>query len=205
MTHLSMEQLLALREPSSEPGQAELRAHIDSCSQCSAELDRLHQRVARLKALPTLRPAHDLWPVVDARRRADRRARRLRRGSVVGLALAASIAAFVLVRPLVMPASSNDGGVTQAAIAEAQAQSASLERALEAYNPDGRVINGRTAGVAQVLEDRIAQVDRRLQAAEMAPEAMVQGEERLDLWRQRVGLLDALVDVHVTRASSVGF
>ena len=65
--------------------------------------------------------------------------------------------------------------------------------------------NGRTAGVAQVLEDRIAQVDRRLQAAEMAPEAMIQGEERLDLWRQRVGLLDALVDVHVTRASSVGF
>jgi hypothetical protein len=95
--------------------------------------------------------------------------------------------------------------VTEAAIAEAQAQSASLEQALEAYNPDGRVINGRTAGVAQVLEDRIAQVDQRLQAAEMAPGPMVQGEERLDLWRQRVGLMDALVDVHVTRASSVGF
>jgi hypothetical protein len=76
---------------------------------------------------------------------------------------------------------------------------------LDAYNPNGRVINGRTAGVAQVLEDRIAQVDQRLQAAEMAPEAVVQDQERLDLWRQRVGLMDALVDVHVTRASSVGF
>jgi hypothetical protein len=26
----------------------------------------------------------------------------------------------------------------------------------------------------------------------------------LKLWRERVGLLDALVDVHVTRASNVG-
>ena len=26
----------------------------------------------------------------------------------------------------------------------------------------------------------------------------------LQLWRERVGLLDALVDVHVTRASNVG-
>lgn len=205
MTHLSMEQLLALREPASEPGQGDLRHHLESCAQCSGELDRLHQRVARLKALPALRPAHDLWPVVDARRQADLRARGLRRASFAGLALAASIGAVVLVRPLVMPHGGNDGGVTEAAIAEAQAQSASLEQALEAYNPDGRVINGRTAGVAQVLEDRIAQVDQRLQAAEMAPGPMVQGEERLDLWRQRVGLMDALVDVHVTRASSVGF
>jgi hypothetical protein len=29
--------------------------------------------------------------------------------------------------------------------------------------------------------------------------------ESLRLWRERVGLLDALVDVHVTRAGYVGF
>ena len=39
---------------------------------CQAELDRLHQRVARLKALPTLRPARDRWPETAARFRADR-------------------------------------------------------------------------------------------------------------------------------------
>jgi len=205
MTHLTMEQLLVLREPASEPGQAELRAHVEGCAQCSAELDRLHQRVARLKALPSLRPARNMWTVVDARRRAELRTRRLRRAGGVGLALAASVAAVVLVRPMVMPPVRNDGGVTDAAIEEARAQSATLERTLEAYNPDGRVINGRTAGVAQVLEDQIADVDQRLQAAEMAPQPEVQGRDRLDLWRQRVGLLDALVDVHVSRASSVGF
>jgi hypothetical protein len=29
-------------------------------------------------------------------------------------------------------------------------------------------------------------------------------DQLLKLWRERVGLLDALVDVHVTRASNVG-
>ncbi|HET8762414.1 MAG TPA: hypothetical protein VFM12_03310 [Gemmatimonadales bacterium] len=205
MTHLSMEQLLALREPASEPGQLALREHVASCSTCSAEFDRLHQRTARLKALPVLRPARDMWAPVALRRRAEARARRLRRGALMGLAAAASIAAVVLVGPHVLPSHTNDGGVTAAAIQEAQAQSATLEQVLDAYNPNGRVINGRTAGVAQVLEDRIAQVDQRLQAAEMAPDPLMQDQERLDLWRQRVGLMDALVDVHVTRASSVGF
>jgi len=205
MTHLTIDQLLALREPGSEPGQAEARAHLDACPACSAELDRLHQRVARLRALPTLRPAHDMWAVVDARRRADRRARQLRRASVVTLGLAASLGAVALVRPLVAPSVRNDGGVTEAAIAEAREQSASLEQMLHAYDPDARMVSGRTAGVAQVLEDRIAQVDQRLQTVDLAPAQPARNQERLDLWRQRVGLLDALVDVHVTRASSVGF
>ena len=205
MMHLNMEQLLALREPASEPGQLALREHVASCPTCSAEFDRLHQRSARLKALPMLRPARDMWAPVAARRQAELRIRRLRRVGLLGLATAASIAALALVGPHFISSSTNDGGVTKAAIHEAQAQSATLEQVLDAYNPNGRVINGRTAGVAQVLEDRIAQVDQRLQAAEMAPEAVVQDQERLDLWRQRVGLMDALVDVHVTRASSVGF
>jgi hypothetical protein len=205
MTHLSMEQLLELREDGFEPGQAGLRAHVETCARCAAELDRLHQRVARLKALPTLRPRRDLWAAVDARRRAELRARRLRRSAGIGLAAAASLVGFLAFRPMLMPDRASDGGVTEAAIAEARAQSASLQQALEAYNPDARVINGRVAGVAQVLEDRIAQVDQRLQRAELSAEPGISGDERLDLWRQRVGLMDALVDVHVTRASSVGF
>jgi hypothetical protein len=58
--------------------------------------------------------------------------------------------------------------------------------------------------VAQALEDRIADVDHELQVTELQREAPDQDEALLDLWRERVGLLDALVDVHVTRASNVG-
>ena len=46
MTHLTMEQLVALRDGASEPGTAAAREHIAGCSHCAAELDRLHQRIA---------------------------------------------------------------------------------------------------------------------------------------------------------------
>jgi hypothetical protein len=82
-------------------------------------------------------------------------------------------------------------------------RSQALENALSEYNPDGRVVDGRTARIAQELEDRIARLDRRLEVTELAP-TPARDPELLRLWRERVGLLDALVDVHVTRASNAG-
>ncbi len=78
-----------------------------------------------------------------------------------------------------------------------------LEGAISEYNPAGRVLDGRTARIAGELEDRIARVDRQLEATELLRQ---QPDDRdlLKLWRERVGLLDALVDVHVTRASNAG-
>ncbi len=198
MTHLSMEALLSLREAGREPGDAAAQEHLEACAACRAEHERLHQRVARLKALPALRPTRDWWPQVAARVRAERRARRLRVGGLIGLAAAASIALGVLVgRP---------GGqlrVGEQEISQAMARSQALERALSQYHPEDRVLDGRTAGIAQELEDRIARVDRELEVAEML-ERQSRDAQLLRLWRERVGLLDALVDVHVTRASNVG-
>jgi hypothetical protein len=62
MTHLSMEALLSLREAGLEPGDTAAREHLESCPGCRAELERLHQRVARLKALPALRPTRAAGP-----------------------------------------------------------------------------------------------------------------------------------------------
>ena len=56
MTHLSMEALLSLREAGREPGDAAAQEHLEACAACRAEHERLHQRVARLKALPALVP-----------------------------------------------------------------------------------------------------------------------------------------------------
>src|SRR5262249_59198135 len=99
MTHLTMEALLSLREAGLEPGDASAREHLDGCPACRAELDRLHQRVARLKALPALRPGRDRWPETAARVRAVRRARRQQLAGLIGLAAAASIAAPLLAAP----------------------------------------------------------------------------------------------------------
>ena len=198
MTHLSMEALLSLREAGREPGDAAALEHLEGCAACRAEHERLHQRVARLRALPALRPTRDRWPQVATRIRAERRVRRRRVGGLIGLAAAASIALGVLVgRP---------GGklaVGEQEISQAMARSQALESALSRYHPEDRVLDGRTAGIAQELEDRIARVDRELEMADMLGRQS-RDEQLLRLWRERVGLLDALVDVHVTRASNVG-
>lgn len=198
MTHLSVESLLSLREPGTEPGAAAAREHVNQCPQCQAELDRLHQRVARLKALAPLRPSRDRWPETAARFRAERRQRRNRVVGFAGLAAAASLALVLSVGRLPHPTLANAEQLNQA-----MERSRALESALSAYNPEGRVLDGRTAGIAQELEDRIARVDRELEVAELSRQQAPE-DELLKLWRERVGLLDALVDVHVTRASNAG-
>jgi len=199
MTHLSMEALVSLRGRGREPGDSGAREHLQGCPACQAELERLHQRVARLKALPPLRPARDRWPGIAAEVRAERRQRRNRSAGLVGLAAAASVALAVGLAPLVAPDPSPDPG----RIEQVMARSRALESALDRYDPESRVLDGRTAGIAQELEDRIARVDRELEVTELREEQEPDAE-LLRLWRERVGLLDALVDVHVTRASNVG-
>ncbi len=200
MNHLTLEQLLDLREPGLAPGTATARLHLEGCPECRRELDRLHQRAARLRALPALRPARDRWPVVRARAVAHRRHRRIRWMGMAGLAMAASIAAVLVVGDI----SAHDGrGTPVAAIDSVKAQSQALESALRRLNPEARVTDGRTAHIAAELEDRIAALDRQLQASELGGQRAPQ-TQTLQLWRERVGLLDALMDVHLTRATNVG-
>lgn len=198
MTHLSMDALVSLREPGSEPGHAAAREHLNQCAHCQAELQRLHQRVARLKALPTLRPSRDRWPETKARFRADRRRRRTRVVGLTGLAMAASVALAITVGDLSRPADA-----TGEQLSQAMERSRVLESALSEYNPAGRVLDGRTARIAGELEDRIARVDRELEVTELLRQQATD-RDLLKLWRERVGLLDALVDVHATRASNAG-
>lgn len=200
MMHLTMEQLLELREPGVEPGTAGQREHLEQCEACRRELDRLDQRAARLRALPTLRPGRDQWPRVAARLNSVRRQRRIRWMTVGAMALAATLALALLVRRPVPAAAT----ATQQELTSLQQRSRALEAAIGAYDPDARVLDGRTSRVAADLEDRIADVDRRLERTELAGPPGMNGPDVMQLWQERVGLLDALVDVHVTRASNVG-
>jgi len=200
MTHLTMEQLLELREPGVEPGTAIQREHLESCNTCRLELDRIEQRAARLRALPTLRPGRDQWPRVAGRLSAVKRQRRIRWMTAGAMALAASLALALLVR---RPAAAAPVA-SQQELTSLQQRSRALEAAIGAYDPDARVLDGRTSRVAADLEERIADVDRRLERTELATPPGMNGPDVMQLWQERVGLLDALVDVHVTRASNVG-
>lgn len=203
MMHCTLDQLIELRDGGSEPGLAEARAHLSRCEACTAELDRLHQRVARLRALPALRPARSQWNAIALRRRHEQLGRRIRRGGWATLAAAASVSGVLVIGPMLRP-EPLDGAVTAAAIAEAQQRSAQLEQAIDVFDPAARPIDGQTARVAQALEDRIAELDQRIQVVELAPSRNAADSERLGLWQQRVGLMDALMDVHLTSASDVG-
>ena len=209
MNHLTMEELLEIREPGLEPGTAAAREHLGSCAACQAEADRLGQRVARLKALPVPRPTRDQFPPVRARFVAERRTRRIYFGAAGAVALAASVLLAVVFRP-------GDRGLPvrlgPTMIAEnsdelmrVMARSQQLENTLERYDVDSRAIDGRTATIAARLEDQLGTLDRQIELLgaidRLDPD---RSAHRLRLWRERVGLLDALVDVHVTRASYAG-
>jgi hypothetical protein len=122
----------------------------------------------------------------------------MRFASLGGLGLAASIALLLMVRDLAHPSS-----VAGIELSQAIARSHELERTLDSFKSDQRVTDGWTDRMAGELEDRIALVDRQLEMAQlMDPESSETA--LLRLWRERVGLLDALVDVHLTRASRIG-
>jgi hypothetical protein len=208
MSHLTMEQLLELRAPGLEPGQEMVRTHLDECPACRAEADRLAQRIARLRALPTPRPSRDRFQEVRARYVAEGRGRRLRALALGAVTLAAAVALAVVMQDG-RTAGRQDGRPTGLAAADelqgVMTRSQELEAALRAYNPDGRMLDGRTAGIALRIEDGLGAVDRQLEMLNMMQlGAQDLRREQLRLWRERVGLLDALVDVHLTRASYAG-
>jgi len=191
MRHGTSEELLALRDGE---GSAWIREHVAQCAACAAELERLEQVRSQLRALPAFAPPRDRWPVV---RQAARQERRRRRTSWWAGTLAA--AAMVVLSLVVLrhraPAPQD------AALRQAMAESAAMEQVFRSLEPDDRALTGRTAGVVADLEDRLAQVD----AALNDPSAQRADPGRVaELWRQRAGLLSALVDVHETRATYAG-
>jgi len=201
MTHLTMEQLLALRQPGLEPGVQAWREHATECDVCRAELDRLEQRIARLRALPTLKPARDRFATIGERARAERKAKRFRMVAIGSLALAASVTLAVIA---LGPRRERELVAVSPELEAVMLRSQQLERALAAFDSDRRVVNGRTVTIAASLEERVARLDRQLEVVQLL-DAPGRHQEALRLWRERVGLLDALMDVHLTGARYVGF
>ncbi|MGH7548985.1 MAG: hypothetical protein ACREMM_12545, partial [Gemmatimonadales bacterium] len=135
-------------------------------------------------------------PSVREAIRADQRRRR-RRWGAWSIAAAAGVAALLVFRPFW------SGSVGAAELAQVKQQSATLEAELQRYDPDSRVMSGRSAALAAVLEDRIAVIDGEL--AQLGATATQQHAAQLvKLWQQRVDLMQQLMSVRVTRASYVG-
>jgi hypothetical protein len=179
-----MDDLLALR---ANEGSGWARRHLETCDVCRGELDALYQRVAQLKALPALRPARDRWPVVREAVRAARTRRRRVAAGWGSLAAAAALATVFVARPF------GGTGTHLAELTDIKERSATLESALSHGDLRDRVMSGWEAAMAAELEDRIAVIDGELVergAPAPAPAAAV-----VDLWRQRVDLMERLYTV----------
>ena len=190
--HATLDELLALRDGE---GSGWTREHVADCAPCAAELARLEQVRSQLRALPSFAPPRDVWPVVQRAAQADRRRRRISAWSGALAAAAIAVLAFAVLRPSAKVAPED------VALQKAMAESAAMEQMFESLHPDRRALSGQAAGVVADLEDQLAQVDAALNdtVAWRSNPVRVAG-----LWKQRAGLLSALVDVHETRASVAG-
>lgn len=191
MMHCTMDDLVAVRDGE---GSVWARRHVEECATCRGEMDALYQRVAQLKALPALRPPRDRWTAVRDTIVAER-TRRHRRWMRAGLALAAALAGVMVVGPMI-----GRPGYAEK-LADAKRQSAQLEDSLQLYDLDGRVMSGTQAELTARLEDQIAALDGRLAQVN---EQAAREAQLVDLWRQRVDLMQQLVQVRVTRATYLG-
>jgi len=194
MIHCTMEDLVSLK---GGEGAAWARRHLEGCPECQKEYEGLHQRIAQLKALPTLNPPRDRWPVIRAAILAERRKKRLVKVRWASLALAASLAGLLTVRGVRhQPTANTDAGPDLQSLVSRSQQ---LEETLRLYDPANRVMSAARAGAVADLEDRIAAVDAELDQSSHQPR-----QDLVNLWRQRVQLMEGLVNVHVATATYSG-
>jgi hypothetical protein len=189
--HGTIEELLALRDGE---GSGWAREHVAACAACAMELRRLEQVRAELRSLPSFAPPRDRWPVVEGSLRQERRTRHLSLSAGLLAAAAVVVLSFLALRH---PAPSQG----DAALQQAMAESATMEQVFKSLHPDGRALSGPAASAVVDLEDQLARVDAALNdttAWRSDPQRVA------DLWRQRAGLLSALVDVHETLATYAG-
>ncbi len=194
LIHCTMDEVLAIRD--GQGSQAALR-HLDECDECCHELELLHQRVAALKALPSINPPRDRWSAVRGQVMVERAQARRRFGGWLAAAAAASVAMAIGIGGLVTPAAQEPDALA-ALVSEAQM----LEEALRNMRPETRVLNGRTLGAVAALEDRLELLDVLFEEARLR---RLPRDRVVILWRERVDLMDALVNVQVRPVTLIGF
>ena len=155
----------------------------------------------RLRALPDFTPPPGGWARLERRRQA----RRLRYGAAgAGLALAASVLVAVslfVVKPGPAPVLGG-GGFAAAAqkreVAQLISRSQNLERELSTARPQVAVWSSGRETRADMIEQRLRVIDAQLNLATDPDSA-----ERL--WRTRVKLMKALVELHESEAPALQY
>lgn len=197
LIHCTMEELVAIRN--GDGSSAALR-HLDDCDECRDALDRVHQRVASLKALPAPRAPRDRWPEIRRTVLSERRHERKRLWGFTSLAAAASLVLGLGLVEMVPRLNGADEEEAQFVTLVQEAQT--MEELLRGFRPEQRVLNGRIASAVMAVEDQLMLLDTRMYEARRA---RVATEDMIRLMQQRILLMDQLMKIHATKSTYVGF
>lgn len=195
MTHVTIEDLLAARDGEGTPTTLE---HLAHCPVCQGELATLRRFREELEELPALLPPPEGWERLTARLREAERQRWMIRG---GWAAAGVMALFTV-------AVAVQGGLEawqelkQARQIQALIQrSQELEAQLRDAQPNGRVMTGGVALSVAELQRRLEEVDAELAEARRGVRP---ARELAGLWRERVRVLEELLETASPRAVLLG-
>lgn len=208
--HARLDQLLSLRDGA--PVDAELRAHVQQCAQCLAELARLAHVRERLRALPPIDAPRDFWQHIETHAAAPQR-----RSRIVGIA--ASIGAVALVALGYFGARDRDAETQRMTRSAAPfeafspdaandelerliAQSRELEAVLSSLPERPHVERVSTAITVDSIERRIQWLDWQLANGS---DAQLDRRQAQRLWSERVDLMDSLVKVRYAESAPLVF
>lgn len=207
--HARIDHLLNLRD--GEPVDLAVRSHVESCTECArtkAEIETVRRRLA---ALPAVDPSADGWARLRARIDAQSRpAVPRRRGGAVAIAASCAmlgVLAGMLLRetgPGVPELVARPAAVvlpqTLDSIEELRDRSRVLEEVLAALPARPTVERAGTAVPIDTLQAQVQWVDHQLSvsgAAHAAPDL------RERLWRERVEIMNTLVQLRYVEAQRV--
>ncbi|MDH3646725.1 MAG: hypothetical protein OER80_08125 [Gammaproteobacteria bacterium] len=196
--HAGTEQLLTIRDGG--PVDAATQQHVAGCSECGDELIRLRAVRESLRELPELRVPTGAWERLESRLNEPAIRSHWWPGVVVAATVLIAVAIWVFSG--IEQTTPNETAPMIATNAEPElGQLVSQSRRLEALLREldtPRVMNAGTAGTIAGLQDGIAVIDYGL--SRNGELSQSQSEQ---LWRQRVGLMNTLVQVRGAQLQQV--
>lgn len=195
MIHPTLEELLAVRDGE---GLTEIAAHVESCETCQHTVDEARCLRQRLRELPSEEPPAGGWESLRSRMQARRQSLLLAR---CGWAAAAAMVLFTTTVAIRGGIEAWEEAKLARQLESLVAESQRLEGELHSVEADGRVMSGRTAYAIADLQGRIEELDARLGTARRERKPT---QEVVELWQQRVSLLDDLASVQSARVAYVG-
>lgn len=220
--HATIEQLLAIRDRAirdrdgrEEPDLEAIHRHVEECAVCRNELARLRNVRERLRALLEIEPSRQIWPsILEAtRRRQVSRTNTIRWGVAASVLAVAMLVGGLIGRDVTQEVTiatvqqgegqqdeiQQDNGLvmTPTELEATIARSQRLETLLQRLPRRPVVVRAGTDGTIASLKNSIAMVDYTLSQ----PAADLSSDQSLQLWEQRVGLMDSLVKIRYAEAS----